>query len=102
MKRGFYCSSHNCNTWVDWKLFLCFTTNIRRECIGPFCFRQSEEEEQDHTLRRTVQYNTVQYSTVQYRRLTTVQMPSLATGLVALVMLATGPHLATQKSTTSR
>ena len=53
-----------------------------------------------HESHSTVQYSTAQYSTVQYS--TAVQMPSLAAGLAALVVLVTGPHLATQKSTTSR
>ena len=70
--------------------------------------RASEGSASDHFVSdsrrrrsRTI-HSAVEYSTVQYRRLTTVQMPSLAAGLVALVLLATGPHLATQKSTTSR
>ena len=75
--------------------------------------RSSEESASDHfvsdsrrrrsrTTHSAVQYSTVQHGTVQYRRHTAVQMPSLAAGLAALVVLVTGPHLATQKSTTSR
>ena len=66
-------------------------------------FVSDSRRRRSRTIHSAVQYSTVQYSTLQqYRRLTTVQMPSLAAGLVALVLLVTGPHLATQKSTTSR